>query len=1227
MKREFIRCNRENVEPLLPLRIDVEKRKGKSGNGIIQALLNIAVYLLIFFLFMKDNMQYMKFFIAFMIASVLVQIIIGFSRSVGFKSKFPYIYMKTDRKQYLAKLAEYENKIDNYIDCVKSNLSANLCSTQKIEDIIRNLDEKLFYRLPSHFDFLTFNLGVGYYRFPIVLNYPNKAYYENDRELEKFQVEIENKIRNKDCEMLNFPISLLNQKFISFVNSGLDEEDFYSVLNSTIIDLASFQSSEELLLCFAMPLENNMDWVRFLPHVWHGSRRMIFNGIESQQDFYRQIDDAITANNKHIVIVMDSDYMKNYTIYSFLNREFIAEKVSILSFSFMGKSPSRTNCIVKCYYKNNQVFGQVDDCEVKLNMLSDEKSDELARLLYNVIIIDNHNITKKSIPERVLFLEMFNAKVPSELPCASVNESIQIQDHFPVIVGLGNESNEISIDITNKGDGNHCLITGTNGSGKSEFLLSYVLAACAKYSPDYLSFVAIDFKNGAMSNFINDLPHCCGEFINDGDHVSTRELTRIAEMLESEIEYRLDLLKKSGCEMNLAKYHKLYSEKKVSVPLPRVLIIVDEVAVFFKTDRNAVNYIEHIATVGRQAGMILLLATQSKGGVIPSQVKTNININIDFFSEDDIKSNKTKIKGRAIINSFLKNDEECQMGLSAVHNTNSSIIDFITCSGKSRVISDTNRETQFMRVKREISQNRYNYDYGIHRVLQDTLEEFIEGDLYVDDVIETFFSKTNVPVNSFPIGISDDIYNRKREAFVYSPSLYNLLVYGCPQSGKTMFVKNLIYTVCHREYGLNPNAINIYIVAKNSVEYQEYLFPQIGSVLSVRDIYYFLLFIDKKIEERSSNPSENHTPIIAIIDDCYLEIQQNNELLCMLERITKESIGCNISIICTLTAKPTFFSSFERYFTSRVVLYMGEDFDYGTLIHLDKIKKIPYIKGRCFTNIVGKSNQTLETQIAYLDESEYYIQRQSKDYLDLWIDRKKALMIPLMPKEIQCQIDVDSTQIPVGIERNLSNVYWNYKQSNTYLISYFSDEDAVNFVRYLISVFTIHKHEIILVDNQSESVKASNFVENVSYFRYNQAKEIEDNLLSIESSNPVVLIMFDYARTLFPSSGEEVNLTKQVNQLITSKKIIGVFAEHKEFINYSRSQSATRISQFLEGESSGLLLGNAPINHTFGANGLPVALQDKTLNPEWGVNISRSREQTRVIKIAAKAIKMKEGIK
>lgn len=116
MKRDFIRNKRITEHSIVPLTLKVEKRASKRSTGIMQTLINIVVYVLIFVIFFKNNLQFMGLFIAFMVASVITQVIIRFGRSIKKSNRFPFFRIDNDLKIYKDYLKKIESKIDEYID-------------------------------------------------------------------------------------------------------------------------------------------------------------------------------------------------------------------------------------------------------------------------------------------------------------------------------------------------------------------------------------------------------------------------------------------------------------------------------------------------------------------------------------------------------------------------------------------------------------------------------------------------------------------------------------------------------------------------------------------------------------------------------------------------------------------------------------------------------------------------------------------------------------------------------------------------------------------------------------------------------------------------------------------------------------------------------------------------------------------------------------------------------
>lgn len=78
-------------------------------------------------------------------------------------------------------------------------------------------------------------------------------------------------------------------------------------------------------------------------------------------------------------------------------------------------------------------------------------------------------------------------------------------------IGIDENKSKIYLDAHEKYHGPHGLIAGTTGSGKSEFIITYILSLAINYNPDDVTFVLIDYKGGGLAGAFKkkniQLPH------------------------------------------------------------------------------------------------------------------------------------------------------------------------------------------------------------------------------------------------------------------------------------------------------------------------------------------------------------------------------------------------------------------------------------------------------------------------------------------------------------------------------------------------------------------------------------------------------------------------------------------------------------------------------------------------------------------------------------------------
>ena len=183
-------------------------------------------------------------------------------------------------------------------------------------------------------------------------------------------------------------------------------------------------------------------------------------------------------------------------------------------------------------------------------------------------------------------------------------------------IGLG-ATGVVEIDLDR--DGPHALIAGTTGSGKSELLQTMVLGLAARYRPEAVQFLLVDYKGGAAFGHCADLPHTAG-VVTDLD---AQQTSRALRSLRAELRRR-EVLLASAAAADFTTFHR----RGVDAPLPRLVVVVDEFATLTAELPDFVTGLVGIAQRGRSLGMHLVLATQRPAGVVSPEIRANANLRI-----------------------------------------------------------------------------------------------------------------------------------------------------------------------------------------------------------------------------------------------------------------------------------------------------------------------------------------------------------------------------------------------------------------------------------------------------------------------------------------------------------------------------------------------------------------------------------------------------------------------
>ncbi|MDR0782215.1 MAG: FHA domain-containing protein [Propionibacteriaceae bacterium] len=274
----------------------------------------------------------------------------------------------------------------------------------------------------------------------------------------------------------------------------------------------------------------------------------------------------------------------------------------------------------------------------RVEPLTAQLAEDMAHRLSPILDAGAPIVDQSDIPRAVSYLSLIGPSVADDpqvtverwVESGSLHNSAAPRGKAPAtlraMVGQGAQG-EFSLDIRTQGP--HALVGGTTGSGKSEFLQSWVLGMATNHSPQRVTFLFVDYKGGAAFADCIQLPHSVGLVTDLSPHLVRRALTS----LRAELRYREHLL-------NQKKAKDLLALERLGDPEcpPALIIVVDEFAALAKEVPEFVDGVVDVAQRGRSLGLHLILATQRPAGVITSNLRANTNLRIALRMADETDS-------------------------------------------------------------------------------------------------------------------------------------------------------------------------------------------------------------------------------------------------------------------------------------------------------------------------------------------------------------------------------------------------------------------------------------------------------------------------------------------------------------------------------------------------------------------------------------------------------------
>lgn len=179
----------------------------------------------------------------------------------------------------------------------------------------------------------------------------------------------------------------------------------------------------------------------------------------------------------------------------------------------------------------------------------------------------------------------------------------------------------------------HLLIAGATGSGKSICITSLAVCLAMNNAPEDLRLVMIDSKMVELLRF-NGLPHLYGKV-----ETNVERILGVLRWVVVEMEHRYRLLEAAHAR-DLETYNRKLSRKKEGTPLPRIVVLIDELADLMmsapdQTEHNLVR----LAQMARATGIHLIVATQRPStDVVTGLIKANFPARLAFAVASGVDS-------------------------------------------------------------------------------------------------------------------------------------------------------------------------------------------------------------------------------------------------------------------------------------------------------------------------------------------------------------------------------------------------------------------------------------------------------------------------------------------------------------------------------------------------------------------------------------------------------------
>lgn len=1035
---------------------------------------------------------------------------------------FPVIMRRREQKQSIVREVERREKYLKYLNNLRQEIRSNITVQEEllndnnppVTEMTAQGDfweRRLWSKTPAQSDFLYLRLGAGNMPMYADIKFPEDRFSIEDDTLRDslFAFQREERL------LMNVPvgISLLKSRVLGIVG---DREGVYNLLNNLFMQILLFHSYDEVkIVCmYERSDEKYLSFVRYAQHIWdnEGKRRFLALTEDNLRELSIEVNKLIAEQRErntadkgeevfpHYIIVSVSKNLSNKCAFltDVLQSKDLKGFSMICAYDEMKSLPKECGAVVWVNGNQGLVYDMIAGGS-NVNFVQD-----IVPLSYAQQMIRNMadrrldlNQGRYTLPEMLTFMDMFGVG-----KCEHLNIPQRWKNNNPVKtlrtpIGVDTNGETFYLDLHEKFSGPHGLVAGMTGSGKSEFIITYILSMAVNYHPDEVAFVLIDYKGGGLTGaFENEhyrLPHLAGTITNlDGGAIMRSILSIKSELRRRQTIFNHARDISNEGTMDIYKYQKMYRDGQVNEPLPHLFIISDEFAELKSQQPEFMEQLISTARIGRSLGVHLILATQKPSGVVNEQIWANSRFKVCLKVQDKADSNdmlkrpdaaEISETGRFYLQ--VGYNELFELGQSAwagavYSDTDKTGKEPDTCievldelgnvvdrlKGQTSLqVQDNGR--QIVKIMEYL--DRLAKDEGI-KERQLWLPEIPE-DIRVDALIDKYSFRTDAESGlRAVIGELDDPYTQSQRLLdVNFADVGNILIYGAAGSGKEMMLGVILYSL-YRNY--TPSELNAYIMDFGAETLKMFeSAPHTGSVIidgEGEKINSLIGMIDKEMKYRKKlfaefggdmgryNESENNrVSYILIIVNNYSHFYESYEryediMITLTRECPKYGIYFILTAANTMAVRYRMLQNFRRMY----VLQMNDKADYASILGNTGGVIPPAVKGRG----ILKKDETYVFQTARIvgeDEDLPGFIKQFASDLTQRAGGVKAKQVPVVPRFIS-GLDAANNmnsfeQLPLGISySSYSYLKVNAVEKNVLLVISEEGRDALNYAGGII---------------------------------------------------------------------------------------------------------------------------------------------------------------------------------